>query len=671
MTPRSLKPWRIGLAGYWTLLAVISHWPFLHLAADNNELMFGVDKWGHVLAYGLLTWMVLSARLFGGGAVRSAIASIALVIVYAIVDELTQHFVNRTVSWADGTASNIGIVLAAGLWGWRQRIMPETTDSQSDGASFVTHTRLVSLLTLASRGFGLVRDGALAFALGFGWVYDAFVVAFMIPNLFRRLFGEGALAAAFIPHYTKLHQADAPAGGRFAAWTARSLFVGLMCLAVLIALGMLAALKFDWLPDVRGVLTSGLTAITIWYMPLVCVVAILGAILQVHKRFGVPAAAPAVLNVCVIITALVMWTEGYCREAAACGVALAVMTAGVIQVLWSLWALRAAKVTVAWNTTRNQLRDDPHVRDTGKAMVRQWLPTTVGLAVFQLNVLADALIAMFFSGEKGAMLNLFGRQLEYPMQVGSVAVLGAAARLYEFPLGVFGIAVATAIFPALSRVADDRIAFTDLVRRGLRLTVYIGLPASIGLVLVRLPVARAIYGEAGNLTAQDAPRVAWVLLGYAPAVWAYSMNHVLMRTFYAQHNPITPMKVAVSMVALNVVLNLTLIWPLGAAGLAWSTAVCAMLQCVILLVLVRRYVQRPVDATVAGSWARTAVLTVIMGAAVWGALALVGADKLSRFSTVVVLTVIVVAGVIIVGVGSTILGMDEPRWLLSRRTNRT
>ena len=543
----------------------------------------------------------------------------------------------------------------------------DAKSDKSDG-SFVKHARTFSLLTLLSRFFGLARDATLAWVFGFGPAMDAFVVAFMVPNLFRRLFGEGALAAAFIPQYTKLHQADVSAARRFAGLVLGWLHAILLSVCLLGVLVLAGGVMLDVFTG-RGELTVWLVCITLWYAPLVCGTAILGAMLQVHHRFGPPAAAPVILNIAIIGSAFVggyvlskdlaPWNEPITW------VAIAVILAGVIQLAWQFAVLRRIDEHPSLTVLRSRTDED---RGHLKLLLKQWTPTVLGLAVFQLNTLADALIAMCFSGPTGETMNVLGTAISYPMEVGAVGVLGATQRLYEFPLGVFGIAVATALFPALSAAAEDNDKFPVLLRQGLRLSFFIGLPATVGLMLIREPVARAIYYESGQLTAEDAQRIAWVLLGYAASVWAYSLNHVFTRAFYAKGNPVTPMRVSVLMVFINFTLNLTLIWPLGTAGLAWSTAVCAVVQCVVLSTLIhQRYVKHPVDRSVFQSWVRVAILTAIFSPVIWGVLSFVELRELSRMMTVVVILICVAIGGGTLFIGARVLRMDELRWVVSRR----
>jgi len=308
-------------------------------------------------------------------------------------------------------------------------------------------------------------------------------------------------------------------------------------------------------------------------------------------------------------------------------------------------------------------------------------PMVLGLAVFQINALLDSLIAFFFAPAEGALagqVTLLGQTFTAPLMRGDVAALQWSQRLYQFPLGVFGIAIATAIFPALSaaaakntnsaadprlHVADDE--FVRILRHGLRLTVFIGLPATVGLLLVRVPLARVIY-ERGAFEASDSMRVATILAGYASSVWAYSMMHTITRAFYALKDSTTPLKISTAMVSLNLCLNLTLIWPLGAAGLAWSTAISAAGQVVLLLIFIRKRAPRPIDAGVRRSWARSLAASVLMAALLAPVLWLVDLQNASLLTCLGALTGMVLAGAGIVLGFCALTGAEELGWLRRR-----
>lgn len=534
---------------------------------------------------------------------------------------------------------------------------------------FVGHAMRLSVLTLVSRLTGLARDMVLAAALGLSGVADAFFIGFLVPNLFRRLFGEGALSAAFIPHYTDLRQRDPATARRFASLCLTLLAVVLAAIT-LVGEVLLAVLgSGNWSGETA--LAIRLTMIMLPYMPLVCLVALLGGMLQVHGRFGRTAAAPMVLNLTMIgFTVWAVWGGGsgsfpgpdpQCpSRRVATVVALSVLVAGVGQLLWQLAALRrCTSLTTDFSGTRLALR----------SMVVMMLPMLVGLAVFQINAFVDFLIAFGFSAKDGGddHLDLFGYTVWFPIETGGVAALNWSQRLYQFPLGVFGIAIATAIFPALSHAAADGSPvgldrFASILRHGLRLTMFIGLPAGVGLIILRLPLARVVF-QRGAFSPDDAQRVAAILAGYSASLWAYSMAHVVTRAFYARKDVVTPLKVGVAMVVLNLLLNLTLIWPLGAAGLAWATALSAACGVVLLLVALGRHLESPVDGGVWRSWARSAVLTAVMAVVLWPAVWVLGPAAQSAWAAGALLAAAVTVGAVLVFVGAWLSGAQEPGWL--------
>jgi putative peptidoglycan lipid II flippase len=515
---------------------------------------------------------------------------------------------------------------------------------------FERHTRTFSLLTLVSRVTGLVRDAALSRVFGAAGVMDAFFFAFMIPNLFRRLFGEGAVSAAFLRAYARLEKSDPPTAKRLATLTVAIVIVALGSITVAGELLLLGGLRFA-APEQH--LVVRLTMIMLPYMPMVCLVAILGSMLQVHGRFAPTAAVPIVMNLCVIaaVVGLVEFFGPQNKSGHITAVAMSLLVAGVLQLAWMAWSLRDRKWLV---------RDASGAREPMKEVTRQAGPMILGLGVLQLNVFFDGLIASY---PTTVGPTIFG--VEYPLAEGAMAAVSFAQRLYQFPLGVVGIAIATAIFPALTRQSDDPEAFSDILQRGLRLVVFIGLPASVGLMLIGPLLVRVIY-EGLSFGAGDSRRVAFVLYGYAAGVWAYSMIHVLTRAFYARGDARSPVKVALWMVLLNVALNCTLIWtPLREAGLAWSTAICATLQVFVLLGLVRRHDRTVPGAGVLGCAARTIVITPLMALAVGVVLVVMPEPPSWRWSLVNLLAA-VGAGSIVVFVAAAALGMPELRWAAGR-----
>jgi putative peptidoglycan lipid II flippase len=293
-------------------------------------------------------------------------------------------------------------------------------------------------------------------------------------------------------------------------------------------------------------------------------------------------------------------------------------------------------------------------------MLRQAGPMMLGLGVLQVNTFVDGLIASW-----PTMVGPTIAGIAFPLADGAMSTLANAQRLYEFPLGVFGIAIASAIFPILARQSNDRDAFLATLRRGVRLTVFIGLPASVGLLFAgRSAVAVLLQG--GRFDAEDTRRVAFVLAGYAPAIWSYCTVHVWTRAFYAIGDARTPTRIAVGMVALNFTLNVTLIWtPLREAGLAWSTAVCSMIQCVILGVILARRTGRIVDREVLASWGRSVAVAAAMGLSMF-LVGLLLPDDPGWWAALRELVLLMVVGGAAAAATARLLRMPELRWTLVR-----
>ncbi|MCH2139401.1 MAG: murein biosynthesis integral membrane protein MurJ [Phycisphaerales bacterium] len=512
------------------------------------------------------------------------------------------------------------------------------------------NTSVVMAITGLSRITGLARDAIFSRILATSDAMGAFSWAFLVPNVFRRLFGEGALSAAFLPVYQRALADDPRTASALAGGILGILAVVLGALVVLgeALLFLISSLDGHQSPAIF------LTMVTLPYIPLVCIVAIAGAMLHVHGRFGPTASAPLILNGCLIAAATSGWLmfdhetdEGRLRIVTVA--AVSVVLAGILQVAWSWLALRKmSEVKLDLAAARGPLRK---VFQTAGPMM-------LGLGVLQANTLFDGLIASW------PLLvdqpSVFG--LAYPLDKSAMPVLSFAQRLYQFPLGVFGIAVGTAIYPLLTQSAEDKTQFTAMMQRGARLILFIGIPASIGLILVRTPLTRVIL-QGGAFTTEDTAAVAFVLLGYATSIWAYMLSQILTRAFYARDEVMTPVRVAVGMVGLNLMLNIILIWtPLREAGLAWSTAICAALQSAILLWLLNRRGIDVFSARVRRTTRQTYVATVVMSAAVilikWG-----WPTPVDWFPSMLRMLVLVAAGAAAVWLVARMLGMPEQRWV--------
>lgn len=473
--------------------------------------------------------------------------------------------------------------------------------------SFLYHAKLIGALTLLSRVLGLVREVVAGHYLGTGLVASAFAVAFTIPNLFRKLLGEGALSQAFIPLYAQAIRRGATENGdepaRFASGSVKLLT--LILIAVTVAgeavIGALM-LVYDDAKRPDRLLMLQFAAIMLPYVLLVCGGAFLSGILQVHKRFGAPAFAPVLLNVVhIVVVALGAWFLGLSGKATpsaevealqaklAFMLAVGVLVAGALQVIVLMPALRAAGF-------RARLDVAAWTPDT-KKMLMMSIPVAMGAAVLQISVLLDKLISyglMKGVDRDGNVLTHFsflGWAIAYPMEIGATRRLDLAQLMYQFPLGVFAIALATAIFPRLAAGAVDegREEFKRITRQGTLATLWEGIPASVGLILVADPAVRVLF-QHGQISADDATMIAKNTMFYAAGIWAYSLLQVINRAYYALHDTRTPLIASILNIIANLVVEFPLLWYVGEVGMAVGTLVSFSIQAVLMLWLLDRRV---------------------------------------------------------------------------------
>ena len=521
-----------------------------------------------------------------------------------------------------------------------------------------------SLGTLASRVLGLVRDIATASLLGLGegGVMDAFVIAFRVPNLLRRIFGEGALATSFLPVFTAEFQRNPRR-----AWQLVSvLFTWLaivLSACVLIGETLCGALLASGSARGDNAQLVGLIAAMLPYLVFICLAAQASATLQALFQFRLPAFSPLLLNVCWLTAAWgVAPYFASDKMAQAYAIAAAVLVSGVLQWVVQLPALRKLGFRFEY--------DWPASRQAVWQVGRSMLPITLGMAVTQLNTLLDSLIAWSLSAEDGTSQTIawLGHAVHYPMQTGAAAAIYYGERFSQFPVGVLGLAIATVIYPLLSRHAarGDRAQIGADLTLGLRLVWFTALPAGIGIMLVAQPMTQVLF-QRGAFTPDDAARAARMIACYAAGAWAYCALPVLVRGFYAVGDRTTPAKLGLVAVGLNVVLNLTLIWPLAEIGLAVATAIAASVQVVLLATTFSRTASRLAWNELARSLVQGAAATAAMTVAVvavgpWFS----AAEGLTRTqqSLQLLLTIGLGAGVYLIT--AWLLGMRELGILLSR-----
>lgn len=462
---------------------------------------------------------------------------------------------------------------------------------QPAARSFVAHARLISALTLVSRILGMAREAVAAHYFGAGIVWSAFTVAFTIANLFRKLFGEGALSAAFIPLYAQALRSNEAEARRFAAATVRLLALILLALT-LVGEGILWLLA-QWPMPPDRLLTLKFTAVMLPYVLLICGTAILSGILQVHRRFGLPAFAPVILNIVhiavIFLGASFILRGGPARQLTdAQQIQLAywlsgmVLVAGVLQIALLMPSLRQ----VGFRFSESCHTWTPAIR----RMLLLTVPVALGAGVLQISVLLDKGLSLLLSQPDTAThFTFLGWVVRYPLESGAPARLNWAQLLYQFPLGVFAIALATAIFPSLSADAmqGDVSRFRQVLRRGVETTLLESLPASIGLIIVRYPLIRVLF-EHGSFTPADTELVAQSLLFYSAGIWAFSLQQIVNRAYYALHDMITPLIMAIVAILVNLAVELPLMWYMGEAGMAAGTAASFTVQALLMLWLLSR-----------------------------------------------------------------------------------
>ena len=431
--------------------------------------------------------------------------------------------------------------------------------------------RIVSACTLASRMLGLLRDIEMAKHFGAGPILDAFTVAFRVPNLARQLLGEGALTAAFLPAFLR----EQRRGGSEAArqiTTATFIQLGQLLTGIVIVgelvIGTLL-LSLDLNPDVARLLQ--LLALFAPYVIVVCLTALLSAALQSLNRFFWPAILPVLFNLIWLgAVALIPWVSQD-QEQQIRWIAMSLLGAGLIQLVVPACVLWRAgyRWSTAWRDSLPQVRSVFH----------SMLPVVAGVTLSQMNSLVDSALAW---GLSLSVWNDAAHSAWWPvLEAGTASALYLGQRMYQFPLGVFGVALGTVLFPILTRHAEqgDMPGFRADLTLGLRLSLAIGLPASAGLMLVAGPLSTALF-QHGRFDVDDAELTAGMIRAYGSAAWAFILLLIANRGFYALHDRQTPVQIGKWSVVWNLGLSAVLIYPLRGAGLAWGTSLATMAQAV-------------------------------------------------------------------------------------------
>ena len=447
--------------------------------------------------------------------------------------------------------------------------------------------------TLVSRVLGFARDILIANVLGAGLVADAFFVAFKLPNFFRRLFAEGAFSAAFVPMFSGLNRTEGTDSARQFAEQALAVLLAVLLVFVVVMQAAMPWLMFGLAPGFADTpakfdLAVALTRLTFPYLLFVSLISLMGGMLNAVGRFAAVAAAPILLNVCMIggILALAPYTRTVGHA-----LAWSVAAAGAAQFVWLTVALGRAGLSL--RLPRPRLT--PRVRELGRLM----LPGVLGAGVVQINLLADVVIASF-------------------LPEGSISYLYYADRVNQLPLGVVGVAVGTALLPHLSRLVagGETTAANASHNRAVELALLLALPAAAALIVLALPLTSVLF-ERGAFGAAASSATAFALMAYAAGIPAYVLIKVLTPGFFARKDTASPVRVAVVCMAVNLALNLILMWPLKHVGLALATAIAAWLNIYLLGRGLGASGYLDIDARLKRRLPRILVSTAVMAAALW------------------------------------------------------
>lgn len=457
---------------------------------------------------------------------------------------------------------------------------------------------------MVSRFLGLARDMLVTAVFGATALASSFYTAFTLPNLFRRLLGEGSLTAAFVPTLNEELKAKERAGAFALVNTVASWLFVVTSLVVIAAMGALLLAGY-WLP---GGLRLGLETATVrrWleaadlavllfpYLVFVCLAAVFSAALQTLHRFLEPALSPIWLNLAMLGllggAAYGGWGRGELEKMLwLCGGAL---LGGFLQMV----VPAAALLREGWRP-----RFDLSMSEPLRQILRLMAPTVFGSAIYLINMAVSRFIG-------------------HSLNDSAVTVLNLATRLMELPIGVFAVAVSTVVFPLIAKhaAAGDWTSLAVSYRKGMRLILVINVPAAVGLVVLALPIIQLLF-QRGQFRAEDAQLMYPVLVVYALGLPVFSFVNIVLRAFYAQKDTRTPVHAALLSFVVNIALSVVLMRSLGTVGLALASNVAIIVQAVYLQTHLARKHEGLGFHHVLGDVAKVAVASAVMGAVVWGA----------------------------------------------------
>ena len=499
--------------------------------------------------------------------------------------------------------------------------------------AFLRSIITVSSLTMVSRFFGFARDIIIAATLGAGMVADAFFVALKLPNLFRRLFAEGAFSMAFVPIFAGILEKEGEKKAKeFAGEVMGVLFISILFLVLIIEISM------PWVmmvfapgfiePPEKFNLTVEFTRITFPYILLISLISLLAGVLNSFGKFAAAAATPILFNLCLIGSVLFLVpflpSPGH-------ALVWGVFLSGFVQLLWMIF-----------NCFKNEIWFEMPVFVFSQnvcTFLKRVLPVAMGAGIYQINLLTDTIIASF-------------------LPEGSISYLFFADRVNQLPLGVVGVAVGTALLPLLSRqiqAGDERLA-QNSQNRAIEVSILIALPASLALVLISEPLIQVLF-QRGEFGAEQVNATATALSVFALGLPAYVLIKALAPGFFSRGDTSTPVKIAAMAMFINIILSLILMKPLLHVGIALATVVSSWFNASLMALLLYRRGNFKLDTRLKARFQGILLASVGMGVTLYFLMSQYSLlFDVEKFERIVALLALVFSGLITFGVLALITG---------------
>lgn len=473
--------------------------------------------------------------------------------------------------------------------------MPNAMDNIREAKNITKAAGVIGSATLLSRILGFVRDCIIAKLFGTTNPAQAFVIAFTIPNMLRDLAGEGAANAAFIPVLTEYKSRHT----KEEFWELANILLNVM-IVVLMIISMLGIVLA---PVIIRVIAPGfisqpeklnqtiiLTRIMFPYILLIGLAAYAAGVLNSLKHFSMPALGPCVMNIAMIVIPLVFCPR---MRDSIMALAIAVLVGGILQLAIQIPALRKKGMRYKWRLDFKH----PAVRQIGKLLI----PRALSSSVYQLNIVVNRMCS----------------SLTFIVGEGAPAALYYANRLFQFPLAIFGIALAQAALPTLSEQAQDSslVKFKETISFSLRLIFFISLPAAVGLGILRVPITQVLF-QHGAFDFYSTQITATAVLFYSFGLIFYAGNNVLNSSFYSLKDTVTPVKIAISALLFNIILNISLMGPMKVGGLALSTALSGALSFTLLMVFLIKKIGAINTKEIIRDFLKITLASLVMGIAI-------------------------------------------------------